>query len=271
VGKEMDFADDNGQRLSERELRELAAYADGSLDSARSAAVAQRIEQSPALTQLLGDQLRALDAVHAAAAPAPSSLRIAIDGARAPSRRRSWLPRASALAAAAAALAAVLAVALPSGGGGPSVAQAAALASRGAVLPAPAQDAADRQMLASAVDGLHYPYWEAIGWRSRGARDDRIAQHAAVTVYYADASHRSVAYTIVGGAPLSVPASASRLTFQGTRFALFTVGSRTVVTWLRHGHTCVLSGVRVPAATMLGLAGWHGHGGALAAWTSQAA
>ena len=37
-------------------------------------------------------------------------------------------------------------------------------------------------------------------------------------------------------------------------------GDRTVVTWLRDGHTCVLSGSGVPRRTMLELAAWKGDG-----------
>jgi anti-sigma factor RsiW len=262
----MDFTDEHGQPLSERDLRELAAYADGSLDQSRSAAIARRIEQSPALAELVDGQLQALEVVRASAVPAPASLRVAIDAGRAPAPRRRRVVRAGGLAAAAAALAAVLVISLPSGSVAPSVAQAVALANRGVEQPPPAQDAANSQLLAPAVDGVHYPYWEDFGWRTRGARDDRISGRAAVTVYYTDPGGHWVAYTIVGGAPLSVPAGAGHQTLAGTRFAVFSAGSRTVVTWLRHGHSCVLSGVGVPAATMLELAAWHGRGGALAAW-----
>ena len=37
-------------------------------------------------------------------------------------------------------------------------------------------------------------------------------------------------------------------------------GGRTVVTWERNGHTCVLSSTDVPRDTLLDLAGWHGKG-----------
>jgi hypothetical protein len=267
----MDFKDEHGQPLSERDLRELAAYADGSLDQSRSAAIARRIEQSPALAELIGGQLRTLEAVQASAVPAPASLRVAIDAARAPTPRRARVARAGGLTAAAAALAAALVIVLPSGGGAPSVAQAVALANGGVAQPPPARLAANSQMLASAVDGVHYPYWEDFGWRTRGARNDRIGQRAAVTVYYEDRGGRSIAYTIVSGGPLSVPDGAGHQTLAGTRFAVFTAGPRTVVTWLRQGHSCVVSGAGVPAATMLKLAAWHGRNGALAAWGSDLA
>ena len=268
---EVDFTDEHGQPLSERDLRELAAYADGSLEQARIAAIARRIEQSPALAELVDGQLRALEYVQASVVPAPASLRAAISAARAPASRRRLAVRGGALAAAAAALAVVLVITLPGGGAAPSVAQAVALANRGVAQPPPGRDVANSQMLASAVDGVHYPYWEDFGWQTRGARDDRIGRRAAVTVYYADARDHWIAYTIVGGGPLSVPAGAGHQTLAGTRFAVFSAGSRTVVTWLRHGHSCVLSGVGVPATTMLKLAAWHGRGGALAAWGSDLA
>src|SRR5258708_38300409 len=109
----MDFTDEHGEPLSECDLRELAAYADGSLDQSRSAAVARRIEQSPALAELVDGQLRALELVQASAVRAPASLRVAIDAARAPGRRRRRAVRAGGLAAAAAALAAGPVVPLP--------------------------------------------------------------------------------------------------------------------------------------------------------------
>lgn len=271
-----DFTDEQGNRLSERELRELAAYADGSLDAKRGAEVARRIAQSPAIAQFVGDQVSAVDAVRAANVSAPVALRAAIESQRPAQRARLRLPRprialAAPLATAVAALAIALAVAL-GGGSGPSVAQAAQLADRGSALPAPAQDSNNRQMLVSSVDGLHYPYWEdAFGWRARGARADTLGGRDAVTVYYSDSASHSIAYTIVGGSSLASPGGATHTVWRGTRFAVLTVGSRTVVTWLRHGHTCVLSSVNVPSATMVKLAAWQGTAGALAAWSSQVA
>ena len=46
----------------------------------------------------------------------------------------------------------------------------------------------------------------------------------------------------------------------GTRLQLFSVGGRTAVTWLRRGHTCVLSGAGVPGRVLLRLAAWRGDG-----------
>jgi ferric-dicitrate binding protein FerR (iron transport regulator) len=246
-----------GERPTERELRELAAYADGSLDPARSAELADRITSSPALSRLLDDQLTALRQVRAATVPAPESLRAAIEAQRRAARPPRRVPRlagAGALAIAVAAAVVALLLALP-GSGAPTVAQAAALASRGAVQGPPAPDPANRRLVAPAVDGVHYPYWEDVfGWRARGARDDRLGDHQAVTVYYSDSQNRWVAYTIAGGGPLSVPAAAHRYTIDGTRFAALSAGSRMIVTWLRDGHTCVLSGVGVSTATLRQLA-----------------
>jgi hypothetical protein len=47
---------------------------------------------------------------------------------------------------------------------------------------------------------------------------------------------------------------------EGTELRSIERGGRLVVTWLRGGHTCVLSGAGVKPAVLLDLAGWRGKG-----------
>jgi hypothetical protein len=46
----------------------------------------------------------------------------------------------------------------------------------------------------------------------------------------------------------------------GTSLRSLTVGGRRAVTWLRGGHTCVLSGTSTTHAALLRLAAWRGGG-----------
>ncbi len=107
---------------------------------------------------------------------------------RATLRTRLWTRPASFISAGASAVAAavvVLVIAL--GGGGPSIAAAAALATRGASSPAPAADpAAPARLLSAHVGNVWFPNWEwQGGWRSSGARTDRLGDRSVTTVYYA--------------------------------------------------------------------------------------
>jgi hypothetical protein len=46
----------------------------------------------------------------------------------------------------------------------------------------------------------------------------------------------------------------------GTQLHSASLGDRQVVTWLRRGHTCVLSGTGVPAGELTALGSWRGGG-----------
>ena len=69
-----------------------------------------------------------------------------------------------------------------------------------------------------------------------------------------------IAYTIIAGDPLDEPGDAEPSTRDGVTLLQFDDGGRTVVTWQRLGHTCVLSGSGVDAETLLELAAWKGLG-----------
>ena len=244
--------------LSERDRRDLAALADGLLTGRRRAALEARVAREPALAAALARQrVGSTTRDRAAAVSAPSSLRERVDTAqraRASSRRR----RALVPAVAAFAVAFVVAVLVVPGGtpGAPSVVEAAALGQRPAVEPAP-RPATDK-LLDRRAAGLPFPDWsQKFGWRATGARTDTLDGRRMTTVFYAKGARR-IAYTIVGGAALDEPGGSDRVV-EGTPVRLVRAGQRALVTWLRRGHTCVLSGTADPA-TLRKLAGWKGKG-----------
>jgi hypothetical protein len=240
--------------------RDLAALADGSLSPARRARVERAVAHSPQLQAELRDQREALDAVRTAAAErAPATLRARVALARPPHRPAR---RVGALAVAgAAAMAATIVLAV---GGGPtetpSVADAAVLGERPPAAPVP-DVASDAVALTRPLGaGLPFPEWEGnFGWKAIGMRSDRLDGRPATTVFYRRRS-QVVAYTIVGGGPLPVGARATRSTREGTALRSLVVHGRRTVTWLRRGHTCVLSGTTATGATLLRLAAWRDGG-----------
>ena len=142
--------------------------------------------------------------------------------------------------------------ALGSGGAGLTLAQAATLANRPAVaaVTQPREDQVTLPHLRGA--GLPFPYWDdRFHWRATGSRTDRVDGRTLTTVFYRR-GEQTVAYTIVSGAALTVAT--------GTRIGTLSAGERHVVTWLRRGHTCVLSGRGVPFTSLIRLAEWRGHG-----------
>jgi hypothetical protein len=246
-----------------RTLSELSALADGTLDPARRAAVEAEIARSPELSALYERERRVVSVLHEARANdrAPAALRARIDAAR-PSRatrvRRRTIYGGS-LAGALAAVALALALILPAGSpGGPSVSQAAALAVRGSVAPAPPPvPYAPKLQLRQAVGDLYFPDWtKKFGLRASGMRTDHIGGRLAVTVYY-QWKGSTLAYTIVGAPVLARPNAAVR-NLDGTEMRTLTLGGRLVVTWERDNHTCVLSSApNVPAALLQHLAAWR--------------
>src|SRR3954454_5670218 len=241
--------------------RDLAALADASLAPERRAGVERAVAASPELQAELRDQRYALDAVRAASAErAPAALRARVAVAR-PARRRP-ARRIGALAAAGiAAIAAVIAVTL--GGGGaesPSVADAAVLSTRpaAAAVPEPARGTATLSRPREA--GVLFPSWAGhFGWRAIGSRQDRLVGRSATTVFYRRHG-QVIAYTIVGGGPLPLGSPARATARDGIALRSLTTHGRSAVTWLRGGHTCVLSGTGTTHSALLRLAAWHGGG-----------
>jgi hypothetical protein len=246
-------------------IAELTALADGTLRGRRRRRLVAELERSPQLAEALAKQRRAVDALRSVESRAPAGLRARVDaerrerGAR---RSGAWLRR-PALAgglAAAAAFALLLALVLPGGAGGPSVVEAAELAALPAEAPAPRSDPAEPALLDARAEGLAFPDWaREFGWRASGRRVDEIDGRRAVTVFY-EKEGRRIAYTIVSGEALDWPEDARRALREGVDLRRLRSGDLTVVTWLRDGHTCVLSGEGTEADTLLDLAAWKGQG-----------
>jgi hypothetical protein len=173
--------------------------------------------------------------------------------------------RPLALAAVLAVVAAVLAVALLAGGSsapaGPSLSEAAALTLAPATRPAPPESPNHRAQLAAAVDGVSFPYWEGrLGWSAAGSRSDRLHGRQVTTVFYGDGGGRQIGYAIVSGRPAPKVSGATTVWRNGIPYRLRRENGVAVVTWLRSGHMCVVSGRGVDAATLLRLASWDSRG-----------
>src|SRR5690242_18919262 len=126
-------------RLSEGDLAELSALAEGTLAGERRAAVEARVAASPELRELVDRQRQALAATRALSADQPSAaLRASLRGLRperAVRRRRPRIVIASLAAAAAVAATSVLLIG--NGPAGPSLAAAARFAAQAPTEPAP--------------------------------------------------------------------------------------------------------------------------------------
>jgi hypothetical protein len=251
--------------LSDEQLADLARLADGTLPADRRAEVEARVAASPELSRMVERQAVALDALRSTAdTGAPARLRAEIDRRRGAGRAARGRPRRVAvrgLIAAAAATALALTLVLPGAfQGGPSVADAAALAEKPPTRAAPAGVPGTPQLLRAEVDDVPFPNYAAkFGWKPAGAREDDPSGRGATTVYYEKAG-RTIAYTIVSGDALDPPSDARATTRGGVEYRAFRDDGRAVVTWERDGHTCVLSGKAVPPAELVTLADWRGKG-----------
>jgi hypothetical protein len=253
------MADAEEQAPTPRQLIDLSALADGSLDPGRREAVEQWIADSPHLRALYQRERAAVEVLHDAATErAPARLRMQVVSQRTsrrarPRRKPGYGPVAGALAAVAAAVAVLLPGGTPAS---PSVAQAAQLALRGPAATAPVPDPSEpRFKLAARLQGLYFPNWSGtLGWRAVGARRDRLGGRPALTVYY-ERGRMTVAYTVIG-VPALVKPSVPVTHVSGFALQLLALRGRTVVTWRRAGHTCVLSAYAVPAWTLEQLADW---------------
>jgi hypothetical protein len=77
------------------------------------------------------------------------------------------------------------------------------------------------------------------------------------TVFYADGRGRRIGYAIVAGSPAPRISGGVVRWRNGTPYRLETQSGAPVVTWLRSGHLCVVSGRGVSSATLLRLASWN--------------
>lgn len=245
--------------LSNEELAELCALADGSLPADRRAEVEARIAASPEQQELFERQRTAVLATRALAADeVPASLRSAVDDrrrARASRRSLRLAPRVALAGAAAAAAAVVAAVLLTNGPGAPTVADAARLATRAPTAPAPPSAGRPGTKLALAVDGVPFPdLTRFAGWSAVGVRTERIDGRAATAVFYRKDGRR-LGYVIVGGSGLDRPTEATVTYIRRAAYQTLRLDGRLAVTWRRAGHTCVLLG-QATRAELLRLASW---------------
>lgn len=222
---------------------------------------------SDPLDDELAERGRALVAAAVAQTTAPLALRERIEadrqratsggGARSGRLRRVLLPAGGLMAAAAVAV-----VLLIGNAGAPTVLATASLATGGPVLPAPAEDTSNGKLLKASVEGVPFPYWgDSFQWEAVGARDDKIEDRSAKTVFYENPKGARAAYTILGGDTVDAPSGAHKKTVNGIQLWITQDGGRQIVTWTRAGHTCVLSApLAVPEEKLLDLASWKGQG-----------
>jgi hypothetical protein len=227
------------------------------------------------MSHIEDEQRRIAELLRSFDVPAPESLHRRIESLVA-SHQNQFAPRsprrgarrfspfglAGAGAVAAAVVAVAIVVGLTGGGSAPTVgfSQAAASTQRAATLPAPPESQAHHAQLAVAVDGVPFPDWsERFGWRSTGSRADRVDGRSITTVFYGDSSGRRIGYAILAGTPAPRIGGGVIVWRGGVTYRLLSQNGAAVVTWLREGHLCVVSGRGVSSATLLRLASWSDH------------
>jgi hypothetical protein len=242
--------------------RDLARLADGTLDPSRRRRVEQLVARFPELEARLREQCRSVAATQTLARLERAPLALRMQHQALFRRRRAPAVALGAVGAAGAAGALVWTLAALGGGqAAPTVAQAETIATRAATTSVgePPDDQVTLPGLQAA--GVPFPYWEdRFDWHATGTRTDRLDGRLLTTVFYRRGAERT-AYTIVSGNPLAPVAAAYTTVRGGTVLAGSWSGGRPVVTWLRRGHTCVLSGGRgVSLGALTQLAGWRSHG-----------
>jgi hypothetical protein len=162
-------------------------------------------------------------------------------------------------AAACAAVAVALVLALSGGGASRlTLTQAQALTLSSPTMPAPGESASNATQLDASVEGVAFPYWEEqFGWRSTGRRVDHVAGGTVTTVFYGDARGQQVGYAIVADASAPTVTGGSVQWRGSTPFHLMRANGAELVTWMRNGHLCVVSGRHMSSATLLRLASWN--------------
>jgi hypothetical protein len=215
----------------------------------------------------LAERGRALIAAAVAQTTAPLALRERIEADRQRAAKRGLRSRGMLpllLPAGGLVAAAVVALVLAVGGtNSPTVLATASLATGGPVLPAPAENMSNKAVLSASMEGVPFPYWgDSFQWKAVGARDDKIEDRSAKTVFYENPKGVRAAYTILGGDKIKAPSSAREQTRAGIDLWITQDQGRRIVTWTRAGHTCVLSApLAVPEQKLLQLASWKGKGG----------
>lgn len=249
--------------LSDRQLGDLAALADGLLAGRRKAELERLVEGSAELARALDRQRSAAAALRGVELPAPLRLRERIESEKdRPSRsvRRRRLGAVGGIAAAACAAVLVAVLVPPSGGGGPTVVEASSLAQLAAVQASVPPDDSNPALLDAAEDGVPFPNLAGeFGWRQAGSRSDELEGRETETVFY-ERNGRRIGYTILAGEAIDPPADSVDTTVNDVELWWSVVDGRQVVTWYRDGRTCVISGDDVSRAELEELASWKGEG-----------
>lgn len=257
---------DMTSNLTAQEMAELAALADGTLPADQRGPLEARIAASPELQALLDRQRRAVAATREAASePVPATLESAVrDRVRGTGRTRRGprlVPGLALGGTLAAATAVVLALVLTGGPSGPTVADAARLASQQPSGPAPSRLDHSKAKLAARVDGVVFPdFARAYGWHAVGTRRAQVDGRDAKVIYYEKGGER-IGYVITAGSALPRPSGGKTVERRGVPYQTLSVDGKPAVTWERLGHTCVLVGAS-SSAELVKLASWRG-GGAL--------
>jgi hypothetical protein len=234
--------------------QQLARLADATLAEGERAALEEAVAGSPELAAALEEQQRAMSLVRAIDARAPAALHASVAALDAPAVARwsRWeLMIPAGLAAGVALVAVVLVLAAP--GRQANVVTTAHLALSRATFAAPAQSETNHAALATTVDGVAFPDWQARGWQATGARRDSLGDHTVKTVFYVSVTGTRVGYSIAAGAALPVGGGRT-VAVQGVRFTVIDADGATIVTWLRGGHTCVLASRGAGPGALLKLA-----------------
>jgi anti-sigma factor RsiW len=249
--------------LSDEQLADLARLADGTLPADRRAEVEAQVAASPELARVLQSQAVTLEALRRTAAQtgAPARLRAEIERRRAPRARRRPVVRLRGALAAGVAVVLALVLVLPGVlSGALTVTDAAAFAEKPPTAPAPGGVPGTPQLLRAQVDEVPFPnYAKKFGWKPVGVRHDHGDGHDATTVYYRK-GNRTIAYSIVSDGALDPPSDARSTKRGGVYYRTLRADGRTVVTWERDGHTCVLSARTATPAELVALANWRGKG-----------
>jgi hypothetical protein len=224
---------------------------------------AELIEQIRSIDVRAPESLhRRVEAMIAGEQPAATSRGAGLRRGDRGSRAFGFGPRLAAGGAFAAVLIALAIVVGLSGGGSSTlnVRDASRTALRHATSGPPAESSSNRRELAAAVDGVSFPYWGAhFGWRSTGSRTDRVDGRRITTIFYANRRGQRIGYAIAAGTSPAQMSGGVVSMRDGTPYRLLTVNGRAVVSWLRQGHLCVVSGRGVDGATLLRLASWDEH------------
>jgi len=246
-------------RLSEAEMAELSALADGTLPAERRGEVEARVAASPELRELLERQRQALLAAQTLTAEeVPGSLQVTVEARRRAldsrrGARRRLVPRLALTGALALAAAGVAAIVLSGGPGAPTVADAAQLATQTPTAPAPRRGMTATR-LPIEVEGVSFPNLERYGWRALGVRRGHVDGRRATAIFYGKDGRR-LGYVIVAGAGLSRPSVAQAKYIRRVEYQTLRLNGRLAVSWRRGGHTCVLIG-GAARAELLKLASW---------------